>query len=114
MPSAEGESGEQKEGDQSERVKDNPETVEDKPEGNQLEVVRPDVKDKAEITESTGAGTSKKSEHRWEIWRRYSEFEVLRNFLQAVYPHVSACVCSIKIFWVMTVISLASPAPSLK
>lgn len=30
-----------------------------------------------------------KNQHFWEIWRRYSEFELLRNFLQTVYPHVS-------------------------
>lgn len=26
---------------------------------------------------------------RVEVWRRYSEFEVLRSFLSIVYPHVS-------------------------
>lgn len=26
---------------------------------------------------------------RMEVWRRYSEFEVLRSFLTIVYPHVS-------------------------
>ena len=25
---------------------------------------------------------------RQEVWRRYSEFEALRNFLVAVYPHI--------------------------
>ena len=25
---------------------------------------------------------------RQEVWRRYSEFEALRNFLIAVYPHI--------------------------
>ena len=32
-----------------------------------------------------------KNLHFWEIWRRYSEFELLKNFLQTVYPHVSLC-----------------------
>ena len=32
-----------------------------------------------------------KNQHFWEIWRRYSEFELLKNFLQTVYPHVSLC-----------------------
>jgi len=29
------------------------------------------------------------SQHRWEVWRRYSEFELLKNFFQTVYPYVS-------------------------
>lgn len=45
-----------------------------------------------------GAEVHKKgsmSQHRWEVWRRYSEFELLKNFLQTVYPHVSLFVTAL-------------------
>ena len=48
------------------------------------------VKEKAKGTEVHRRGS--KNRHFWEIWRRYSEFELLRNFLQTVYPHVSLCL----------------------
>lgn len=35
------------------------------------------------------AESSSSSRTRYETWRRYSEFEMLRNFMQFVYPHVS-------------------------
>lgn len=47
-----------------------------------------DIKEKSEVHKKG----SKMSQHFWEVWRRYSEFELLRNFLQAVYPHVSCWV----------------------
>ena len=34
----------------------------------------------------TGEGADDKKRH--EAWRRYSEFEALRHFLCAVYPHI--------------------------
>ena len=48
------------------------------------------VKEKAKGAEVQRRGS--KNQHFWEIWRRYSEFELLRNFLQTVYPHVSLCL----------------------
>ena len=48
------------------------------------------VKEKAKEPEVQRRGS--KNQHFWEIWRRYSEFELLRNFLQTVYPHVSLCL----------------------
>ncbi|XP_065883701.1 sorting nexin-4-like isoform X2 [Dysidea avara] len=75
-----------KEGDKPEADK----PTEDKPEGDQLEGVKPDAEGTGEDTKDSSVGGSKKNggnQHRWEMWRRYSEFELLRNFLQAVYPH---------------------------
>lgn len=37
------------------------------------------------VTMGSSEDTDKK---RHEVWRRYSEFEALRQFLCAVYPHI--------------------------
>ena len=50
--------------------------------------------DDDDVVKEKGAEVHKrgsKNQHFWETWRRYSEFELLRNFLQTVYPHVSLC-----------------------
>lgn len=49
------------------------------------------VKEKSDVPEAVAEDGQEASttQHRWEVWRRYSEFEVLKNFLQIVYPHVS-------------------------
>ena len=57
------------------------------------DVVKPDDDDDDIIKEKIkGAVVYKKgttNQYFWETWRRYSEFDLLRNFLQTVYPHVS-------------------------
>ena len=35
-----------------------------------------------------GGGERKRKRVREEVWRRYSEFDALRNFLCSIYPHV--------------------------
>ena len=53
----------------------------------------------AKISED-GEEISGSGRPRYESWRRYSEFENLHNFLQAVYPHVSECYRhKYSIFW---------------
>ena len=41
--------------------------------------------------EAEGDPSSATEGRRWEVWRRYSEFDLLKTFLTAVYPHVSMC-----------------------
>ena len=43
-------------------------------------------------TTSDGETTEIKEKERFEVWRRYSEFDSLRTFFCNIYPHVSrAC-----------------------
>lgn len=55
------------------------------------DMVKPDnddvIKEKIKGAVVYKKGTT--NQYFWETWRRYSEFDLLRNFLQTVYPHVS-------------------------
>ena len=64
------------------------------------DTVKPDKANEADVIKEKikGAVVYKKgstNQYFWEVWRRYSEFDLLRNFLQTVYPHVSLCVIAL-------------------
>ena len=64
------------------------------------DTVKPDKANEADMIKEKikGAAVYKKgstNQYFWEVWRRYSEFDLLRNFLQTVYPYVSLCVIAL-------------------